>query len=124
MRILTLTALLSLAATPLAARAPSQEQALAGRTPGSPTSCITQSRIGDTTIFDSGAILYRMKAGPDYINAPGCPNLRHDRTIVSRTYSDQLCRGDILTIVDPPSGMGYGACPLADFVPYARMKKR
>ncbi len=123
MRILTLTTLLSLAATPLAARPPSQDQALAGRTPGAPTSCITQSRIDDTTIFDSGAILYRMKGGPDYLNTPGCPNLRHDRTIISHTYSGQLCRGDVLTVVDPPSGMGFGGCPLGDFIPYERAKK-
>ena len=78
---------------------------------------INQNR---TTIFDSGAILYRMTGGPDYLNSPGCPNLRHDRTIISHTYSGQLCRGDILTIVDPPSGVGYGGCPLGDFVPYTR----
>lgn len=125
MRIVTFTALLSLAAAPLAARAPSQDKMLAGRTAGTPASCITQSQIDSTVIFDSGAILYKMKGGPDYLNTPSphCPNLRSDSAIISRTYSNQLCRGDILQIVDPTTGANYGGCPLADFVPYARPKK-
>jgi hypothetical protein len=124
MRILTLSFLLLAipASSAQAYRAPSLDRALAGRTAGKPTTCITQSMIDSSTIFDEGVILYRMKGGPYYLNTPNpaCPGLRHNRAIVSRTSSGQLCSGDILQIVDTPSGINYGSCPLGDFVPYAR----
>ncbi|HLZ79270.1 MAG TPA: hypothetical protein VKQ09_08025 [Sphingomonas sp.] len=99
------------------------EQALAGRSPGKPVTCIQQQRIDSSQIFDSGAILYRMKGGPDYLNDPHCPSLKQDRSIASRTPSISLCSGDILHVFEPVSGMDYGSCPLNEFVPYARIKK-
>ncbi|WBO22619.1 hypothetical protein [Sphingomonas abietis] len=124
MRIPASLLILALLGTPLAARAPSMEKMLAGRTPGKPQGCIMQSQIDDSTIFDQGAILYHMKGGPDYLNTPTprCPSLRSDSFIVSHTYSNQLCRGDILQVHDQASGMDFGGCPLGDFVPYARVK--
>ncbi len=99
------------------------EQALAGRSAGKPISCIQQQLIDSSQIFDSGAILYRMKGGPDYLNDPHCPSLKQDRSIASRTPSTSLCSGDILHVFEPVSGMDYGSCPLNEFVPYARIKK-
>ncbi len=126
MRILPLAAVLSLL-IPGAADAfrntQTVEQVLAGRTPGKPVSCIQQPQIDSSQIFDSGAILYRMKGGPDYLNDPHCPSLKQDRSIASRTPSTSLCSGDILHVFEPVSGLDYGSCPLNDFVPYARIKK-
>jgi len=100
------------------------EQALAGRTPGKPVSCIQLPRVGSTQIFDSGAILYRMNGGPDYLNKPdGCDILRSDRATATRTPSTSICRGDLLRVFDPVAHFDYGACPLGDFVPYPRVKK-
>lgn len=98
-------------------------QALAGRSAGKPVSCIQQQWIDSSQIFDSGAILYRMKGGPDYLNDPHCPSLKADRSIASRTPSTSLCSGDILRVFEPVSGIDYGSCPLNEFVPYARIKK-
>jgi hypothetical protein len=125
MRILTTALILALASSPAIARAPSMDKTLAGRTPGAPTSCIIQSQIDQTTIFDEGAILYEMKSGPDYLNTPKprCANLRSDRFIVSHTYSNQLCSGDILQLHDQGGGIGVGSCPLGDFVPYPKRKR-
>jgi hypothetical protein len=125
MRILTTALILAFVTAPVAARAPSMEKMLAGRTPGKPTSCITQSQIDQTTIVDEGAILYQMKGGPDYLNTPTprCPALRSNSFIVSRTYSNQLCRNDILQIHDQPSGINFGSCALDDFIPYPRVKR-
>lgn len=116
--------LMIVALTPAAARPPSLDRALAGRTAGKPTSCITNSFIDGTTIFDSGAILYRMSGGPDYLNTPAsCPALRSDRAIVTHVFGGSLCRGDVIQVIDPPSPVGYGSCILGDFVPYSRPKK-
>jgi len=126
MRILPLAVVLALLAPGVAdafRTTPTVEQALAGRTAGKPVSCIQLQRIDSSQIFDSGAILYRMKGGPDYLNDPHCPSLKRDRAIASRTPGTSLCSGDILRVFEPVSRIDYGSCPLAEFVPYARAKK-
>lgn len=126
MRILpSILCCLVLAANAAEAAPPSLDKALAGRTAGTPTSCIQQNLIDDSDIFDSGSILYHMRGGTDYVNTPSpqCTALRHDRGLISRTPSTSLCRGDIVGIVDFTSHFDYGSCGLGDFVPYARVKK-
>jgi hypothetical protein len=126
MRISSSVLIVALLGTPVAARAPSIDKMLAGRTPGEPTSCIQQNWIDQTTISDSGSILYQMKSGPDYLNTPSpiCSALRSNRGLVSRTPTTSLCRGDILSIVDFTSGTEYGSCGLGDFVPYPHLKMK
>jgi len=123
MRILIASALLL--ATGTAQAAPrSLDTVLAGRTPGKAATCIQQNFIDDSETFD-GAILYRMKGGPDYLNRPPqCSQLRPDRGLVSRTPSTSICAGDIVQIVDFTSHFNYGSCGLGEFVPYPRAKKR
>jgi len=126
MRLSSIAALALLVPTAAFARdARTVDQVLAGRTAGKPQSCISQPQIEDTQMFDSGAILYRMRGGTDYLNTPpGCRGvLRPDKAIASRTPSTSLCRGDILRVFDPFSHMDYGSCGLGDFVPYPRIKK-
>ncbi len=126
MRILPLAALLTLLVSGAANafhNAQTVDQALAGRSAGKPVNCIQQQRIDSSQIFDSGAILYRMKGGPDYLNRPHCASLKQDRSIASRTPSTSLCSGDILRVFEPVSGLDYGSCPLNEFVPYERVKK-
>jgi len=123
MRVLIISALLLATGTAQAA-APSLDKALAGRTPGKPESCIQQTFIDQTDMFD-GAILYRMKTGQDYLNRPPqCSQLRPNRGIISSTPSSSICRGDIIQVVDFASRFNYGGCGLGDFVPYPRVKKR
>jgi len=127
MRILPV-AMLVAAITPgaLAARdSATIEQALAGRTAGPPRSCIPEPQIDDSETFASGAILYRMKGGPDYLNTVAdCSGiLRRDTVISTRTPSSSLCRGDILHVSDRVSHAELGSCGLGDFIPYARVKK-
>jgi hypothetical protein len=123
MRVLVLSALLL--ATGTAQAAPrSLDTVLAGRTPGKPQGCIQQSFVNDSETFD-GAILYHMKVGPDLLNRPPeCPQLRHDRGLITSTPTGALCSGDLVQIVDFVSHFNYGSCGLGDFVPYPRTKKR
>jgi hypothetical protein len=123
MRILIMSALL-LASGAAQAAPRSLDSALAGRTPGKAASCIQQNFIDDSEIFD-GAILYRMKTGPDYLNRPPqCTQLRPNRGLVSRTPGTSICSGDIVQVVDFASHFNYGSCGLGEFVPYPRAKKR
>jgi hypothetical protein len=126
MRILTLAVAVAVlaAGTAHAYRSQTVEQALAGRTPGKPTSCIQLTRVDSSEIFDSGAILYRMRGGPDYLNTPGnCPALRQNRAISTRTPSSSICSGDIIRVFDPVARFEYGGCGLGEFVPYPKVKK-
>lgn len=124
MRALIFPALLLAAGSAQAAR-PSLDKALAGRIPGKAEACIQQSWIDQTDIFDNGSILYHMKSGPDYLNtpSPSCAGLRANAGLISSTPTGQICRGDIVQIVDFTSGFNYGSCGLGDFIPYSRAKK-
>lgn len=96
------------------------DKALVGKVAGKPQSCIdvrgpyTTQQIGDRTI------LYTVSRKLVYRNDPqgGCSGLGRDRALVTRLYSSQLCRGDIVTPTDLTTGFSGGACPLGDFVPY------
>ncbi|MGN6374125.1 MAG: hypothetical protein ACTHMG_01080 [Sphingomonas sp.] len=90
-------------------------------TPGKPQSCIDQSRIRDVQKY-TDTILYVYSRREIYRNTPtpGCSGLRYGDIIVSRTTSDQLCRGDIIHTVAPGGSGPTGSCALGDFVPYRK----
>jgi hypothetical protein len=95
--------------------------ALKGLTPGQPVSCIDQSRIRDVRKF-TNTILYVYSQREVYrtTTTPGCSGLRYGDIIVSRTVSDQLCRGDIIHTRAPEGAGPTGSCALGAFVPYRR----
>lgn len=94
---------------------------LEGRTAGQPMSCVRLVDIDSNRSAGESAILFDGPGDTIYVNRPpaGCPSV-NDRTLVSRTSTTQLCRGDIVNIVDVASGTQYGSCGLGDFVPYRR----
>jgi len=95
--------------------------ALKGLTPGQPVTCIDQSRIRDTRKY-TNTILYQFSPREIYrvTTTPGCTGLRYGDIIVSRTMTDQLCRGDIIRTVAPDRSGPTGTCALGSFVPYRR----
>lgn len=107
--------------------APSQSDAarlvaaLEGRTAGPPMSCVSQLNLRSSRSIGEAAILFDGPGGVIYVNRPpaGCPSLE-GRTMVTRTSTTQLCRGDIVNVIDPASRTEYGSCSLGDFVPYRR----
>ncbi|RZL89884.1 MAG: hypothetical protein EOP73_29765 [Variovorax sp.] len=120
-------ALLALAAPALARETgPEQlDKALKGRVAGPPESCINLARSPHSTIIDDSTILYRVGAGSVvYVQKfkDGCPGLREGMATVTRTPSTRLCRGDIITLIDPPLPGTFGSCALEDFIPYRRAK--
>lgn len=92
---------------------------------GPALSCVNQRDLGSNKSIGD-AILFSGTRGRAYVNRPagGCPNMNFGRALVTRTYSSQLCRGDIATVVDPVSGVSYGGCGLGEFVPYKRVRNR
>jgi hypothetical protein len=105
------------------ARDRSLDAVIAGRTAGTPVSCVELRQLRGNRSFGPDAILFE---GPTsslaYVNRPagGCAGLNRFRAIKLRTTSSQLCRGDIVTVFDPSSGAEFGSCPLGDFTPYRR----
>ncbi len=95
---------------------------LRGRTAGQTTSCVQQRTLRGNRSVGESAILFEGPGNVIYVNRPpaGCPELDTGRALVTRTISNQLCRGDIATVVDPVSGITYGSCGLGDFTPYRR----
>ena len=98
-------------------------EALAGRVPGKPVSCLPSYRADDMQIIDDWTILFK-DGRTVYVQNPrgGCPGIGSRRNIlVTRLFgTSQLCSGDISHLVDPSSGIGGGACVFSDFVPYTR----
>jgi hypothetical protein len=95
--------------------------ALAGRTAGAPVTCVSMPSLrGNRSVGD--AIVFDGPGDTIYVNRPGggCPDLRNGRALQTNTYGSQLCRGDIVRVFDPGTGIEYGGCGLGDFTPYTR----
>ena len=122
------------ACTASAADAPSEMSAVAqsklteelrGRVAGTPVSCVSQRELRGNRSVGEGAIIFD---GPSrnviYVNRPpaGCPELNFSRALITRTTTNQLCRGDIATVFDTASGIQFGSCGLGDFTPYRRVR--
>ena len=114
-----------LVAAPVEAARPSGEERLAklieGRTAGEPRDCIPGASNDNLTVIDKTAIVYK-RGSQVWVNRTKNPeNLDEDDILVIRKFgSSQLCRTDMITLVDRASGMFSGALFLADFVPYKK----
>jgi hypothetical protein len=93
---------------------------LAGLVPGQPVSCLPHYRSQDMTVIDDNTLLFR-DGGRVYRNElqVSCP-LGPAYTLVTRSNSSSLCRGDIASVTDIRNHFTIGSCVLGDFVPYSR----
>lgn len=100
-------------------------EALAGRIAGPPQDCVDQADLGGNKSYGRGVILFGDRANEViYVNRPtaGCSDLNAGRALQTRTTTTRLCRGDIVTVFDPVSGMQFGGCTLGEFTPYRRAR--
>lgn len=116
-------AVLASAAAAAAAPVSERDQAtidrlLKGKVAGDPVSCIAIPRSGGSTIAGN-RIYYRGTGRTVYVNDPGpsC-NLRRGSAIVIKTPINRFCRGDIITLFEPSSGIDRGSCALGEFTPW------
>lgn len=98
------------------------DKALAGLVPGRPQNCLYQDRTGFETLRFGDTILYKKSRNEVYRvdTGGGCFGLRRGDAIVTKSFSGQLCRGDIVRTVDLTSRFESGSCSFGDFVPYKR----
>ena len=91
---------------------------------GPPVSCVSMRTLQGNRSVGEGAIVFDGPPGRKWVNRPpgGCPTLDSGRALRVRTSGSQLCRNDIVTILDPVSGSEYGGCGLGDFEPYKRVR--
>ena len=97
-------------------------QALTGKIPGPPQSCLSILSANDMKVVDENTILY-FHGSTTYRNDPpgGCPGIgRPGNAMVTHPTSSQLCRGDIVQVVDTSSGIFAGSCVMGDFVPFTK----
>jgi hypothetical protein len=99
----------------------------AKRVAGEPVRCISPDRVNPPEMIEGRAVAYR--AGTTlYIGAlratgakgGDCSLLREGRTMVTSSLNGQVCRGDVVRIVQ--TGMSLGQCLFGDFTPYGRAK--
>jgi hypothetical protein len=98
-------------------------KALAGRTAGPPQNCVEQRDLGVNKSYGKGAIVFGESTDEVvYVNRPavGCPGLDFGRALVIPNTISRLCRGDVVTVLDPVSSIVYGSCSLGVFTPYRR----
>lgn len=97
-------------------------QALAGKVAGAPQRCLARALSDGVRVVDANTILYPAGRDVIYRNNPegGCPGLDPSRTIAVEQASSEMCRGDVVRVVDRTGGGVVSSCTLSDFVPYRR----
>lgn len=97
--------------------------ALAGRTAGDPIACVSLRDLRGNRGYGEGAILFEGRTNSlVYLNRPpgGCPELGSTRALRIESTTDRLCRGDLVSVYDPATGVGFGSCSIGEFVPYRK----
>ena len=97
------------------------DKLLDGRVAGKPVSCINLRNIQSTEIIDDTAIVYRV-GRKLYVNRPqgGAYQLDRDDILVTKTFGSQLCRVDMVRLLDRTSLIPSGFVSLGEFVPYTK----
>lgn len=98
---------------------------LAGKTPGTPVSCLPPGyRSSNMVIIDDDTIAFRDGSRRVYVNnlRGGCGNLGSGfYSLVTRTSSASgPCSGDIAQVMDLRNGFSVGGCAFGEFVPYTK----
>jgi hypothetical protein len=96
---------------------------LGERVAGTSVSCVNSRDLHSNRTIGEEVILFDGPGNTIYVNRPaaGCPGMNSGRAMRTRTPSTRLCRGDIVTVFDPVSGIEYGSCGLGDFTPFRRV---
>lgn len=103
---------------------PKLTAALEGRVAGKPQNCIRLDQATGNEIYRD-AILYRTGRSTFWLaDAPGCGSQsgNNDYILVQNVFGSQLCRGDIIRLVERTGGFTAGACSPRSFTPYTKPK--
>jgi hypothetical protein len=97
---------------------------LEGRAAGGPVDCIDLSRVHSSQIVGGTAIVYDL-GGTLYVNRPrrGAEDLDPWDVMVEKPFDHELCRIDVVQLLDSGSHFQKGAVFLGDFIPYRRIRE-
>jgi hypothetical protein len=100
---------------------PKVGQFLEGRIAGKAMNCLPIRGARPNRVIDGTAIVYAF-GDILFVNRPatGAEMLSESKTLVRRGQGSQLCKGDVIDLVDPSSHTQAGSIVLGDFVPYRR----
>ncbi|HEY9131471.1 MAG TPA: hypothetical protein VIM98_06905 [Dyella sp.] len=103
--------------------APAAELAkrLEGRVAGPPVDCINLPQAQGTRVYDRTAIVYDFGT-TIYVNYPrgGASSLNSDDILLTKTYTTQLCKMDIVRMLDRTGHFPKSFVSLGPFIPYKR----
>ncbi len=124
--ILPLALLAGCATTSQTAQGPDPKltAALEGRVAGKSQNCIRLDQATGNEIYRD-TILYRTSRSTYFLaDAPGCGSSsgNNDYILVQNVFGSQLCRGDIVRLVERVGGFTGGACAIRGFTPYVKPK--
>jgi hypothetical protein len=94
---------------------------LEGRVAGPPVTCIDLPQAQGSRVIDRTAVVYDF-GSTIYVNYPqsGANVLSSDDILLTKTFSTQLCKMDIVRMVDRTGGFPKGFISLGPFIPYKR----
>jgi hypothetical protein len=118
MRLLLLPLLLTITATSAIAATS------AVPVPGTVKACLPLAQIRGTKVVDGQTIDFSLRDGSVWRSRlPGgeCPQLRFEQAFSYQTAMSQLCKQDVITVLQNMGGLMRGAsCGLGEFVAQAR----
>jgi hypothetical protein len=94
---------------------------LQGRVAGPPVDCINLPQAQGHRVIDHTAIIYDFGT-TIYVNYPrgGASALSSDDILLTKTYTTQLCKMDIVRMIDRTTGFPKSFASLGPFIPYKR----
>ena len=97
-------------------------EAIAGRSAGSPVSCVRQQDLRNSRAVGDRAILFDGPGGTVYLNRTRspCPRIQPWHALRHQSTRTGLCSGDLIQVFDSQTGVEYGGCSLGEFTPYRR----
>jgi hypothetical protein len=99
-------------------------KALAGRVPGKPETCLSNTRTVAPQVIGDSVLLYRDGTRVWRNDLPdACPGLDDDAIVVTEVFGGQLCRNDQFYTLQRGGGSIPGPrCRLGNFVPWDKVK--
>ena len=94
-------------------------KAIGPRIASGETSCVSTSLLSDTQVIDGSTIIYG-RVGTIYVNRMErpCPGLDPTDTLITDIKGGQLCRNDMIRVLEPGSTIPGGFCRLGSFTTY------
>lgn len=101
------------------------DQLLAGKVAGETRSCIRRRDAERQEIIDDRTVIYRISRDRLIRGdlSPACTGLDRNSTMIRRSTSLDICRGEIFEVRDAGTGFQQGSCIYGDFTEYRAARR-